>query len=178
MSQSTESTMSIRTGAEKYVEVSERWSGPALLLLRVLLGWHFFFAGITKVLEGNWTAAGYLGGVGEANPFYGFFQAMAGSDWMWLIDLLNMWGLTLVGVALLLGAFVRFSAFWGAVMMWFYWASSLPLANSIFIDDHIIYIVLLFALGAFGAGRYYGLDRYIEDMAVVKNNEWLKIFLG
>jgi len=174
----TESNIPISTGAETYVEISRRWSGPALLLMRVLIGWHFFFAGITKVLEGDWTAAGYLGGVPEANPFKGFFSAMASSDLLPLIDILNMWGLTLVGLALILGAAVRWSAFWGAIIMWFYWASSLPLEHSVFVDDHIVYIALLFALGAFGAGRYYGLDKYVEQWSIVKNNPALTYLLG
>jgi uncharacterized membrane protein YphA (DoxX/SURF4 family) len=33
------------------------------------------------------------------------------------IDPLNAWGLTLIGAALIAGVFVRWSAFWGAVML-------------------------------------------------------------
>ncbi|MFB6254179.1 MAG: DoxX family protein [Halobacteriaceae archaeon] len=175
----SEHTIPIKTGHEKYIEISKTWSGPALLIMRVLLGWHFFFAGITKVMNPGWSAKGYLlNAVGKANPFTGFFHAMANSAWMPLVDVLNMWGLTLVGIALIIGFAVRWSAFWGAVMMWFYWASSLPLAHSIFVDDHWVYVALLFALGAFGAGRYYGIDKYIEDLAIVQNNAWLKYLLG
>lgn len=178
MATSSEPTLSLRTGHEKYVAVSERWSGPALLALRLLLGWHFFFAGITKVLEPGWSAQGFLMGVGDANPFAGFFAAMAGSDLLPLIDALNMWGLTLIGLGLLVGGAVRWCAFWGSVMMWFYWAASLPLANSIFVDDHIVYIALLFMLGAFAAGRYYGVDEYVERSSIVQSNPWLKYLLG
>jgi thiosulfate dehydrogenase (quinone) large subunit len=45
---------------------------------------------------------------------------MAGSP---LIDMLNAWDLTLTGLGLMLGALTRFNAFWGAVMMMFYWAA-------------------------------------------------------
>jgi thiosulfate dehydrogenase [quinone] large subunit len=97
-----------------------------------------------------------------------------------------MWGLTLTGLALILGAFVRWSAFWGAVMMMFYWLASLqggllaglPLAHGWVVDDHLIYAVLLFGLGAFGAGRILGLDAWIERTDFVQNNTWLRYLLG
>lgn len=72
----------------------------------------------------------------------------------------------LAGLALLVGAFVRFSAFAGALMMVFYWLAALqggllaglPLAHGWVVDDHVVYIFLFFGLGAFGAGRILGVD--------------------
>jgi thiosulfate dehydrogenase [quinone] large subunit len=97
-----------------------------------------------------------------------------------------MWGLTLTGLALILGAFVRWSAFWGAVMMLFYWLASLqgglltglPLAHGWVVDDHIVYAALLFGLGAIGAGRIVGVDEYLESTSIVENNPWLRYLLG
>jgi len=34
----------------------------SLLLLRLSLGWLFFYAGITKILDPSWTSAGYIKG--------------------------------------------------------------------------------------------------------------------
>ena len=172
-------------------DYSERWIGYSLFLLRIMMGWTLFQGGVTKLITyldddpaNNWTAAGFLtGAVPEGNPLIGFWTSMAGSP---LIDLLNMWGLTLTGLALILGAFVRWSAFWGAVMMLFYWAASLeggllaglPLANGWVVDDHLVYAVLLFGLGAFGAGRILGLDSSLEQLDVVQSNPWLRYLLG
>ena len=172
-------------------DYSERWIGYSLFLLRIMMGWTLFQGGITKLITyldddpaNNWTAAGFLtGAVPEGNPLMGAWVDMAGSP---LIDLLNMWGLTLTGLALILGAFVRWSAFWGAVMMLFYWAASLeggllaglPLANGWVVDDHLVYAVLLFGLGAFGAGRILGLDSSLEQLDVVQSNPWLRYLLG
>ncbi|PSP57121.1 hypothetical protein BRC82_00790 [Halobacteriales archaeon QS_1_67_19] len=159
-------------------EYSETWVGYALLALRLVMGWTLFYAGITKVLAPEWSAEGFLlHAVPEGNPFGGLWAPLA-TDWLWLIDPLNAWGLTLVGLALLLGAFVRWSAFWGAVMMLSYWAASLPLDHAIVIDDHVVYALLLFGLGAFGAGRIFGLDDYLEDTSVVRQNRWLRYLLG
>jgi thiosulfate dehydrogenase [quinone] large subunit len=132
----------------------------------------------------DWTAAGYLANaIPPGNPFTGAFAAMAGSP---LVDALNVWGLTLTGLALIPGVLVRWSAFWGAIMMLFYWAAALqggllaglPLEHGWVVDDHVVYAALLFGLGAFGAGRILGLDAYLERTSVVRNNPWLRYFLG
>ena len=172
-------------------EYSEHWVGYSMFLLRVVMGWVLFQGGVTKLVtyldadpSNNWTAAGFLqNAVPEGNPFMGLWSGMAGSP---LIDALNMWGLTLTGLALIVGVLVRWSAFWGAIMMLFYWAAALegglmaglPLAHGWVVDDHIVYAVLLFGLGAFGAGRILGVDSYLEDTSVVQNNPWLKYLLG
>ncbi len=165
-------------GRQLTFEYSEHWVGYSLLTLRLVMGWTFFYAGITKVLDPEWSAEGFLlQGIPEANPFTGLWSAIA-ADWLWLVDPLNAWGLTLVGLALLVGFAVRFSAFWGAVMMLFYWLSSFPLENALLVDDHVVYALLLFGLGAFGAGRILGVDEYVEDTALVRNHPWLRYLLG
>ncbi|MFD1588881.1 DoxX family membrane protein [Halorientalis brevis] len=165
-------------GRETNFEYSEHWIGYALLGLRLVMGWTFFYAGITKVLDPEWSAAGMLlHGIPEGNPFVSVWTTMA-NEWLWLIDPLNAWGLTLVGLCLLLGGLVRWAAIWGAVMMVFYWAAALPLAHGIVIDDHIVYAMLLFGLGAFGAGRILGVDAYLEATDLVERFPKLRLFLG
>ena len=172
-------------------EYSERWIGYAILTLRLVMGWTLFQGGVTKLVtyldanpENNWTAAGFLANaIPQGNPTRELFISMAGSP---LVDILNMWGLTLTGLALILGVFVRWSAFWGAVMMLFYWLASLqggllaglPLAHGWVVDDHIVYAALLFGLGAIGAGRIIGVDEYLESTSIVENNPWLRYLLG
>jgi thiosulfate dehydrogenase [quinone] large subunit len=71
-------------------------------------------------------------------------------------------------------------------MMLFFWLASLtggllqglPVAHGWVVDDHLIYAILLFGLGAMGSGRILGIDAYIEKMEFVKNNHWLKLLLG
>lgn len=178
-------------GREVEFEYSEHWVGYSLFLGRIVMGWTLLQGGVTKLItyldanpDNNWTAAGFLrNAVPEGNPFVEVWASMAGNP---LIDILNMWGLTLTGLGLILGAFVRLNAFWGAVIMLFYWAAGLhggllaglPVAHGWVVDDHIVYAVLLFGLGAFGAGRILGVDAYLEDTAVVENNHMLTYLLG
>jgi len=73
------------------------------------MGWTLFYAGITKVLDPEWSAGGFLlHAIPEGNPLMGFW-AMLAEEWLWLIDPLNAWGLTLVGLCILVGAFVRWA---------------------------------------------------------------------
>lgn len=178
-------------GRETSFEYSETWIGYALVGLRVVMGWTLFQGGLTKLVTyldsdptNNWTAAGFLQhAIPEGNPFVVLWGGMAGDP---LVDLLVMWGLTLTGLGLMLGALVRWNAFFGAVMMVFFWAASLqgglfaglPLENGWIIDDHIVFVMLLFGLGAAGAGRFLGLDRAIEDTRFVEHHPWLRYLLG
>lgn len=156
----------------------------ALVGLRIVMGWTLFQAGITKVLDPEWTAAGFLqNAVPEGNPLTGMWATFAGNP---MIDFLVAWGLTLTGFGILIGALLRWNAFWGAFIMLMFWLASLegglgqllPLENGWVVDDHIVYAVLLFGLGALGAGRVLGVDALLEQTDIVRRNPWLKYLLG
>lgn len=170
---------------------SEAWVGYSLLSLRLIMGWVFFYAGISKVINPDWTVRSFLNfGISQDN----FLRSLAGVDvwsvmasgeildlgvyWYQLLTPLNQLGLTLIGLALIFGVLLRFSAFWGGVMMTFYWLASFPLTDAVVIDFHLVYVLLLFGIGAFGAGRLFGLDAWLEELAIVKENQWLQLFLG
>ena len=165
-------------------EYSLNWVVYAVVGLRIVMGWTLFQAGIVKLLDPAWTAAGFLQfAVPEGNPFMGLWQSWAGNP---TIDGLVQWGLTLTGLGLIIGAFTRWNAFWAAIMMIFFWAVSLtggldqglPLEHGWLVDDHIVYAILLFGLGAFGAGRILGVDAIIEQTEFVKRHPRLLYLLG
>ncbi|MFB6073842.1 MAG: DoxX family protein [Haloarculaceae archaeon] len=168
-------------GRQTDFEYSETWIGYATVALRVVMGRVLLYPGIQHLsgMAGFKAAtAGTVQGAANSagNPWSFLFKPMVGMEG--ILAPLNAWGLFLVGLALILGVAVRWSAFWGAVMMLFYWAASFPLQHSLIVDDHVVYAFLLFGLGAFGAGRILGLDARIEKTGVVRNNPWLKYFLG
>ena len=145
---------------------------------RIVIGWFLFYAGWSKLVTyftaaNDWTAAGFL--KAAQGPFAGFYHSLAGSA---LVDYLNAYGLTLVGIALLLGILVRWSAFWGGVIMVMYYFASFPLEHAFIVDDHVIIFAMLLLLAALGAGRVWGLDKSIENSNLVKNNPWLLKLLG
>jgi thiosulfate dehydrogenase [quinone] large subunit len=151
-------------GRETAFRYSESTVGYAIVALRVVMGWALFYSGTQNLMASDFEAsvAGMTQGAATAagNPFSPVFAVLA--DYTAILAPLNAWGLTLVGAALIVGAFVRWSAFWGAVMMLFYWMASLPLEYAIVVDDHVVYALLLFGLGAFGAGRLLGVDGVLE----------------
>ena len=129
-----------------------------LFVSRITVGWMFFYAGITKVLDPQWSAEGYLKG---AKAFTWFFQILLDPSVLPIINFMNKWGLTLLGVSLILGLFVRFSSLLGVLLMALYYlALGFPYPNphSYIIDEHIIYISILLFFAAVKAGRVLGLD--------------------
>lgn len=136
-----------------------RFQKISLFLLRISLGWMFFYAGITKVLNPAWSSAGYLG---SAKTFPEFYQFMLQPAVLPFINFVNEWGMTLLGVSLILGAFVRLSSSLGILLMVLYYLPILdfpyPNPHSYIVDEHIIYIAALFLLIGFRAGHTWGLD--------------------
>ena len=129
-----------------------------LFVSRITVGWMFFYAGITKVLDPQWSAEGYLKG---AKAFTWFFQMLLDPSILPIINFMNKWGLTFLGISLILGLFVRFSSLLAVLLMALYYiALGFPYPNphSYIVDEHIIYISILLFFAAVKAGRVFGLD--------------------
>ena len=132
--------------------------GTAAAVLRFLLGWVFFYAGVTKILDASWSATGFLE---SAKTFGGFYSFLAHPLLIGLVNVANEWGLTLLGLSLIFGFWVRLSSLLGAILMILYYfaANNLPLVpNGFLIDEHIIYAAALLLLRYLNAGLYLGLD--------------------
>jgi len=97
-----------------------------LALVRIVIGWHFLYEGLTKLLDPGWSSAGYLSS--STGLLSGFFQWIASSEALVRVsDLLNIWGLLLIGLALMLGVLIRPAAIGGIVLLGFYYVAYPPL---------------------------------------------------
>ncbi|WP_255171565.1 DoxX family protein [Natrononativus amylolyticus] len=178
-------------GREVTFNYSETWLAYSMLGLRLVMAWVFLQAGLEKLLEGGvgdplaWSSAGFLqNAVAEANPLHGLFLTFA--DYAAIVDPLVIFGQILIGLALLFGVFFRFAAMMGALQMLFFWtaawqgglAEGFPVENGYVIDSSFVYMLLLFGLGAWGAGRLLGVDRRLEETQLVRDNPWLRYLLG
>lgn len=139
-----------------------RWQNVSLFLLRIAMGWFYFYAGITKVLDPTWTSAGYIK---NAHTLHGLYQVMLNPQVLMVVNFMVKWGLVLLGVSLILGLFVRLSGYLGMLLMLLLY---LPILNfpkvgmmAYIVDEHIIYILALFVLVQFQAGYVWGLDRWV-----------------
>lgn len=151
----------------------------SLFLLRISLGWLFFYAGITKIINPAWSAAGYLKG---AKTFAGFYQWIAGPSLLPVTNFVNEWGLTLLGASLILGISVRLSTMLGALLMLLYYLPILsfpyPNPHSYIVDEHIIYIFALLLLGSLRAGRVFGLEQWCSNLPICSRFPKLRSWLG
>lgn len=138
-----------------------------LAVLRIAIGWHFLYEGLVKLTDPAWTSAGYL--VTASGPFAETFQRMAESPAVLRgIDLLNMWGLTLLGVALILGCFSRLTSLLGAILLALYYLANPPLAELakspwaegayLLVDKNFVEMVALLVLATVPTGRFLGMD--------------------
>lgn len=130
-----------------------------LFLLRIVMGWLYFYTGLIKILNPTWSAAGYIGG---AKTFPGFYNLFLRSDILPFTNYLNEWALTLLGISLIAGVFVKYAGYLGSLLMLLYYLPILDFpkvgANSFIVDDHIIFILVLLYLSVAGAGEYLGFD--------------------
>lgn len=131
----------------------------SIFVLRVLLGSFFFYAGFSKIIDSSWSAAGLLQNAQTFPELYAWFAQPANIAW---VNLLNEWGLTLIGLSLIFGFFTRTASYAGILLMILYYFPSLsfPYAgeHAYIVDDHIIYIAVFLLLIKTKAGHLWGLD--------------------
>jgi thiosulfate dehydrogenase (quinone) large subunit len=141
----------------------------SLVLLRVLIGWHLLYEGVVKILDTNWTSVEFLK---NANgPFSGFFQHLASDNsLLYLVDLLNQWGLVIIGLSLMLGLLTRVGIISGMVLLSLYYLASPPFfgvnptanveGSYLIVNKNLVEVGALFVLLTFRTSHIYGLDRF------------------
>ncbi|KKF40053.1 DoxX family protein [Halorubrum saccharovorum] len=138
-----------------------------IVLLRATIGGMILFAGLGKVSEWPFDAAGYLANVDAASPVSGLFAAMASSPaLMEVVNVVVPVTQVLIGVALIAGAFVRLAALGGAMQMALFYLGGWSGDVLALFDSTLVYAIVFLTVAAFGAGRVLGLDAYIEQLEV------------
>ena len=106
------------------------WKKTTITVFRVAIGWHFLYEGISKLVAGNWSAAGYLSNA--TGPFATFYQWMGGSESiMSVIDPINIAGLILIGLGLSLGLAIRLSSVAGILLLGLYYFAYPPFGGNL-----------------------------------------------
>lgn len=149
-----------------------------LFVLRLVTGWLMFYAGITKILDPNWSAAGYLK---NAQTFGDFYNWLAQPGILDVVNFVNEWGLAFLGVSLILGIAVRLSSSLGAILMILYYfpAVKFPFVEHGFlVEEHIIYAAVLAFFAVVRAGRYYGLEKWCASLPICAKLPKLRDWLG
>jgi thiosulfate dehydrogenase (quinone) large subunit len=141
-----------------------------LVVLRILIGWHFLYEGVTKLINPSWSSLGYLA---DSKGFMsGLFMSWASNpDLVKVLDFMNMWGLTLVGLGLILGCLTRISIIGGIILLAFYYLSHPPMigykfalpseGSYMWVNKNLIEIFALAVLFVFPNQHIIGIDRLI-----------------
>jgi thiosulfate dehydrogenase [quinone] large subunit len=139
-------------------------------ILRVYLGYSWLSSGWGKLgnpkwvetgeaLKGYWTNAVRIPEEGRppiAFDWYrGFIQFMLDNGWYTWFAKLVVYGEVLVGIALILGAFVGIAAFFGGFMNWNFIMAGTASTNA------VLFVLAVILMLAWKVAGWYGLDRYL-----------------
>ena len=128
------------------------------VVLRMAIGWHFLYEGLSKALGGAWTARDYL--AAAEGPLAPAFQWIAENPGVLAtVDFLNVWGQVLIGLGLLLGLFSRTASLAGALLLALYYIAR-PQATVV--NATLVEMLALVTLAAFPTGKVVGLDRLLS----------------
>ena len=144
-----------------------------LVLLRIAVGWHFLYEGISKLLMPDWSSAEYL--EKASWWFKDIFHWIAGTpNALYAVDLLNMWGLTFIGLALMLGCLTRIASVCGILLVALYYIVNPPFiatgfggsveGHYLIVNKNLVEIIALALIALFPAGRYWALDTILSAL--------------
>ena len=143
-----------------------------LVVLRVLIGWHFLYEGISKLINPYWSSAAYL--LDSKWIFSGLAKTIVSNPTLLTIsDYANMYGLTLVGGSLLLGLFSRYGSIVGMGFVLSYYLFAPPLlgleygkpneGSYLIVNKNLIEVCALWVIYAFPTSQIIGLDRFFSN---------------
>jgi len=143
----------------------------AITALRVVVGWHFLYEGLAKLTSPSWSAAGYLRQA--RGPFAEAFRWLASQpDWLDRADVVTMWGLTFVGLFLILGLVTRLSSLAGIGFLVLFYLCNPPFVGYFYaipsegsyliVNKNLVELSALVVVLVTGSGRFAGLDRLVH----------------
>jgi len=141
-----------------------------LVILRVLVGWHFLYEGISKLLTPGWSSFGYLSD--SKGLLSGLFTSIASNpDILNIIDIINIWGLIVIGLGLILGLFSQAAKVFGIVLLSLYYLAQPPFigyhyvtpseGHYLFVNKNLIELFVLAVLFVFPTEKIIGVDRLL-----------------
>ncbi|MFN3760377.1 MAG: DoxX family protein [Algoriphagus aquaeductus] len=137
-----------------------------LVLLRLLIGWHFLYEGVIKLYSPGRTAKGYLL---SATFMESFFHWLASESMISTIDTLNIAALLFVGAALILGFKTQLASLIGVGLLLLYYFAHPPFpgyplgpdeGSYWIINKNLIEAAALLVVFLFPTSVSFGLERF------------------
>ena len=150
-----------------------------IVVLRIMIGWTFFYAGVWQIWE-NYDVADFLSHVVTLHDFFALFARPAVLP---VVDFLVKWGHLLIGLSLISGLLVRVSAPFAFLLLVTYYCAHLewPYVENhlnFVVDFQLVYAVVVVYLIAHRAGHVWGVDGLIEDLHMVEHYPALRLVVG
>lgn len=141
-----------------------------MVVIRVAMGWLLLYEGIGRAMNSSWSLTGYLSGSRGFLAEY-FKSLTTHSSVMYSFEIINEWGLILIGMGLIFGLLSRFFSLVGLIFVLIGYLTHPPffglnyasviqgsylIVNELFI---LFFLFLLFIL--LPTSQIVGLDRFI-----------------
>jgi thiosulfate dehydrogenase [quinone] large subunit len=161
----------------------------SVALLRIGVGLVFLWAAVEKLLGPGGQVEAFLkygtsGTLGwpflpaavlagtDFNPTHAFWVSMADSSMvMAVVFPMVALGQLGIGIGLVLGLLTRFSAAMGILLLAILLVAQWNFAFGI-VNAHVLDSIVLLAVGALGAGRFYGLDNAVARLQFAQARPW------
>lgn len=141
-----------------------------LVVLRVVIGWYFLYEGLAKAFTPGWTSYGYI--MDSQGIFSELFKQLGqNAALMSFVDVVNVYGLIIVGLLLILGLFERVGYVGAITLLVLYYLSHPASLNAVYllppegsylwVNKNIVMLAAVVVLMVFPTGRRIGFDRFI-----------------
>jgi len=167
-------------GRDVSFALSEPWLAFWLVMLRLTGGWWLLHAGLDKFANWPFDASWFVGGAAQGTSLGPVVTMFSDGVLLSFTNVMVPLGQTLIGLGLVVGALTRTAAFFGAFLMLFFyfingetggWAHGL-------VTGELLGLLIFGMIATLGAGRVLGVDAYLVETDVVRNNPRLRYFLG
>jgi thiosulfate dehydrogenase [quinone] large subunit len=151
-----------------------------IVVLRLLIGWHFLYEGVIKLYNPDWTSFAYL--ASAQGPLKFLFLPLANENIIGWIDILNCGALIIVGITFILGMYEKLGALIGIVLLAMYywahppfpWLTQLNVEGSYwFVNKNLIELVGCIIIYQFPTGEHFGFQRIFSKTKQIPKTEEL-----
>lgn len=148
-----------------------------LVLLRLLIGWHFLYEGVIKLYNPSWTSKGYLLTAEFLKPIFGM---LAKDGVIGVVDTLNITLLILVGVLLIAGFKTAWACIGGMLLLAMYYLAHPPFGGVTqgpaegsywIVNKNLIELVALYVLYQFPTTSSFGIEALFRKQRLDTANQ-------
>lgn len=175
---STPSTSGLFEGVS--LDTSGPWQAYWLVMLRFIAGWWLLHAGLDKFTNWPFDASWFVGGAAAGTSLGPVVTLFSDGAALTFVNIMIPLGQTMIGLGLILGVLTRTAAFFGALLMMFFyiingetggWAHGL-------VTGELLGIMIFGTIVSLGAGGVLAGDEYLKRASFFRNHPKLYRLLG